>query len=97
MTKVWETIERKWIETLFSYKQQKEALSSQVKSLTKEKKKKENVLTNLMLRNLKSAFLFNYEKIRRTTIEAKIRKSWKRERKSIKRIYSNCNIVGKCK
>jgi hypothetical protein len=40
---VWETIERKWAEALLLYKQQHEALASQVKALIKEKKK-ENVL-----------------------------------------------------
>jgi hypothetical protein len=40
---------------MFHYKQQKEALGSQVEALTKEKKEKEkeNVLTDLELVNLK--------------------------------------------
>ncbi len=55
MAKYQETIERKWVETMFHYKQQKEALGSQVEALTKEKKEKEkeNVLTDLELVNLK--------------------------------------------
>jgi hypothetical protein len=52
-----ETAKRKWIETLFLHKKQHEALDSQVKTLTKEKKEKENVLTNLELTNLKNVFL----------------------------------------
>ncbi len=42
-----ETKERKWTKTQFLHKKQHEALDSQVKTLTKEKKEKENVLTNL--------------------------------------------------
>jgi hypothetical protein len=52
---------------LFHYKQQQEALSSQVETLTKDKKEKENVLTNLELINLKSVFLFNSEELQRRT------------------------------
>jgi Txe/YoeB family toxin of Txe-Axe toxin-antitoxin module len=33
-SKIWQTIERKWIEALFLHKQQEEALGSQVKTLT---------------------------------------------------------------
>jgi hypothetical protein len=40
-SKIWETIKRKWTEALFFHKQQQEALGSQVKALTKEKKEKE--------------------------------------------------------
>ncbi len=69
---VLETIERKWTKTLFIYKQQKEALSSQVEALTKEKKEKENVLIDLELINLKNASMLNYEKI--NTIKAEIKK-----------------------
>jgi hypothetical protein len=47
------------------YKQQHEALGSQVKALIKEKKEKYNVLTNLELVNLKNASLLNSE--RKTT------------------------------
>jgi hypothetical protein len=52
---IWETLERKWIETLFFHKKQQEALDSQMKALTKEKK--ENVLIDLELINLKNVFL----------------------------------------
>ncbi len=76
-TKVRETIERKWTKTLFIYKQQKEALSSQVEALTKKKKEKENVLIDLGWINLKSASMLNYEEIRSRTIEAEIKKSWR--------------------
>jgi len=51
--KIWETMERKWIEALFFHKKQHEALDHRMKTLTKEKKKKENVLTKLELINLK--------------------------------------------
>lgn len=63
--KVQKTIEKKWIKTLFNYKQQKEALSSQVKAVIKEKKDKENVLTDLKLISLKSVFVFNSKKNRK--------------------------------
>ncbi len=59
MAKVLETAKKKWVETLFHYKQQQEALGSQVEALTKEKKEKENVLTDSKLVNLESVFLFN--------------------------------------
>ncbi len=74
MVEVQKIIERKWTETLFNYKQQKEALSSQVEALTKEKKDKENVLIDLDLINLKSVYLFNFKEIKRITLEAKIEK-----------------------
>ncbi len=35
--------------------------------MTKEKKEKENVLTNLELANLKSNYLFNFEELRKRT------------------------------
>ncbi len=72
MVKVQKTIERKWVETLFTYKQQ-EALNSQVKALTQEKKR-ENVLIDMELINLKNASMFNFEEIRRRTSVAKIEK-----------------------
>ncbi len=62
---VQETIKRKWAKALLLYKQQHEALGSQVKALIKEKKEKYNVLTNLELVNLKNASLLNSE--RKTT------------------------------
>jgi len=43
-----------------------------VKALTKEKKKKENVLIHLELINLKNVFLLQFEKFRKKTAEAKI-------------------------
>jgi hypothetical protein len=49
-------------------------LSSQVKALTKEKKEKENVLTNLEFINLNNASLLNFEEIRKKSKEAKIEK-----------------------
>jgi hypothetical protein len=64
---IWETIERKWIEALFFHKQQHEALGSQVKPLTKEKKEKENVLTYLKLVNLKNASLLQFKELRKKT------------------------------
>ncbi len=63
--KIWETAKRKWIEILFLHKKQQEALDSQVKALTKEKKEKENVLTYLELINLKNVSLLQFEKFRR--------------------------------
>ncbi len=64
---VWETTKRKWTNTLFNYKQQKEALSNKVHALIKEKKDKENILIDPELINFKSVSLFNSEKIRTTT------------------------------
>ncbi len=64
-----ETIEKKWVETLFHYKQQQEALGSQIEPLIKEKKEKENVLIHSKLVNMKSASLLNSEEIRRRAIE----------------------------
>ncbi len=71
--KVHKTIERKWAETLFTYKQQKEALGSQVEALTQEKEK-ENVLIDMELINLKNVSMLNYEEIKRRTSKAKIEK-----------------------
>ncbi len=59
IVKAWEAMERKWVETLFHYKQH-EALGSQLEALTKEK-----VLIDLELINLKNGYMFNFEKIRR--------------------------------
>ncbi len=67
MIKAWETIERKWAETLFHYEKQQEALGSQLEALTKEKN--ENVLLDLELMNLMSVFLLNFEELKRKTIE----------------------------
>jgi hypothetical protein len=39
-----------------------------VKTLTKEKKEKENVLTNLELINLKNVFLLWFEELKKKTI-----------------------------
>ncbi len=64
-----ETIERKWTKALFLHKHQQEALGSQVKTLIEEKKKKENVLKNLKLVNMKNAFLLQFKKLERKTIE----------------------------
>ncbi len=65
MTKAQEALERKWAETLFHYKQQQEALGSQVLALTEEKKEKENVLIDLELMNLKNVSLLNSKELRR--------------------------------
>ncbi len=78
--KVWETIERKWTKTLFIYKQQKDALSNQVESRTQEKKEKENVLIDMELINLNNVSMFNYEEIKRKTIEADIEKMAKKNK-----------------
>jgi hypothetical protein len=66
---IWETIERKWIKTLFLPKKYQEAFNSQVKALTKEKKEKENVLINLELIIMKNVSLLKYEEFKRKTIE----------------------------
>jgi hypothetical protein len=49
-------------------------LNNQVKTLTKKKKEKENVLTNLELINLKNVSLFNFEKLRTIIAKAEIKK-----------------------
>ncbi len=54
---------------MFFHKEQHEALDSQMKALTKEKKEKENALKNLELINLKNVFLLQFEKIKRKTNE----------------------------
>ncbi len=53
---------------MFFHKQQHEALGSKVKALTKEKKEKENVLTNLELVYLKNVSLLQFEELRRKII-----------------------------
>jgi hypothetical protein len=45
-----------------------------VKTLTKEKKEKDNVLTYIELINLKNVYLLQIEELRRKIIEAKIEK-----------------------
>jgi hypothetical protein len=62
MVEAWEVTKKKWVKALFHYKQQQEALNSQVEALTK-KKEKENVLTNLELINLKNFSLFNLKNL----------------------------------
>jgi hypothetical protein len=57
--------------TLFHCKHQQEAFGSQVETLIKKKKEKTNVLINFKLSNLKSAFMFNFEKLRRRIAKAK--------------------------
>ncbi len=71
---IWETTKKKWIEALFLRKQQHEALGNHVKTLTKENKEKENVLTYLVLVNLKNVSLLQFEEFRRNTIEIKRKK-----------------------
>ncbi len=53
------------------HKKQREALGSQVKALTKEKKEKEDILTNLELVNMKNVSLLQFKELRRkiTNIE----------------------------
>jgi hypothetical protein len=60
-----------------------------VQTLIKEKKEKENVLTNLELINLKSVSLLNFEKFRRRIAKVEIR-NWWRQIRSIRGIYSSC-------
>ncbi len=62
---IWETIEQKWTKALFLHKKQHKALDSHVKTLTKKKKEKENVLTNLELINLNNVFMLQFEEIKR--------------------------------
>ncbi len=54
---------------MFFHKKQHEAFDSQMKALIKEKKEKENVLTNLELTNLKNVSLLQFEEIIRKTKE----------------------------
>jgi hypothetical protein len=74
MIDVWETTKIKWVEALFHYKQQQEALGSQVEALAKEKKEKDNVLTSLELVNLKNASMLNSKKLRRRTTKVEKKK-----------------------
>ncbi len=67
--KTWETIERKWTKTLFLHKKQKEALDNHVNTMTKEKKKKENVMIDLELINMKNVSLLQFEELRIKIIE----------------------------
>ncbi len=59
---------------MFFHKQQQKALGSQVKALTKEKKEKSNVLTNLESMNMKNASLLQFEKFERKTTEVEKKK-----------------------
>ncbi len=52
------------------HQKQHEALDSQVKTLPKEKKEKDNVLTYLELINLKNVFLLQFEELKRKTTMA---------------------------
>jgi hypothetical protein len=63
-------------------------LGSQVEALTKEKKEKDNVLTNLELVNLKNAFLLN-SKVLKTKTKKRKKRSWWTKRRNIERIYSS--------
>ncbi len=85
--KIQDIIERKWTKALFLHKQQQKALSSQVKALTKEKKEKDNVLTNLELVNMKNASMLQSEELKRKTTQAKIEKLME-EKKDIIEIYN---------
>ncbi len=68
-------------------------MDSQVKTLIKEKKEKDNVLTNLESTNLKNAFLLNFEKFRRKTTKAK-KKSWWRKKGVSKEFAIVASIIG---
>ncbi len=74
MAEDWETIEKKWVETMLHYKQQQEALGSQVEALTKENKEKDNVLTDLELVNLKNDSMLNFEKLKKRVGESEKQK-----------------------
>jgi hypothetical protein len=63
-------------------------LGSQVEALTKEKKEKDNVLTNLELVNLKNAFMLN-SKVLKTKTKKRKKISWWTKRRNIERIYSS--------
>jgi hypothetical protein len=65
-----ETIKRKWAKALFHYKWQQEALGNKVEALTKEKTKKDNVLTDLESMNLNNVFLLNFEELRKMIVKA---------------------------
>jgi len=54
---------------LFFHKKQHEALDNQVKTLTKEKKKKENGSTDLELINMKNVFLLLLEELKKKLTE----------------------------
>jgi hypothetical protein len=56
---------KEWTEALFFHKKQYEALDNQVKALTKEKK--ENVLTDWELINMKNVSLLLFEELKRKT------------------------------
>ncbi len=69
---IWETTKKKWTKTLFLHKKQQEALDSQMKALTKEKKEKENVLIDLELINLKNVSILQFEEFKRKTTQVEI-------------------------
>jgi hypothetical protein len=52
-----------------------------VKTFTKEKKEKENVLTNLELVNMMNASMLQFEKLRRNIIEVEIEKLMEEKKK----------------
>ncbi len=54
---------------MFLHKKQQEALDSQVKALIKEKKEKDNVLTNLELIHLQDVSLLQFKELRGKTTE----------------------------
>jgi hypothetical protein len=60
---------------MFFHKKQHEALDNWVKALTKQKKEKENVLTNLELINLKNVFLLQSEELRIKTTKVEKKNS----------------------
>jgi hypothetical protein len=66
-----------------------------VKALNKEKKKKENVLTNLELVNLKNASLLKFEELRKTMANAKKKVDGGKEWVS-KESIALVSIVGDC-
>ncbi len=86
---IWETTKRKWTKALFIHKQQHEALGSQMKTLIKKNKEKENVLTYLELVNMKNVFLLQFEELRRNTTEIE-RKKLMEEKNIITGICNTC-------
>ncbi len=60
----------KWIEVMLFHKKQQEALDSQMKSVTKEKKEKDNALIGLELINLKNVSLLQSKELKRNIVEA---------------------------
>ncbi len=97
MAKNQETAKKKWAKTLFHYRQQQEALGSQVEALTKEKKEKENVLINSKLVNLKSASLLNYEEIRKVVEVEKVVEANKAYQRNLQQLQAQLETTNEQK